>query len=47
MLHTDQGWQYQMPCWQAKLITHGLTQNMFRRGNCLDNAVVESLFGTL
>ncbi|WP_218161842.1 Rpn family recombination-promoting nuclease/putative transposase, partial [Salmonella enterica] len=47
VLHSDQGWQYQMKCWQAQLKAHGLTQSMSRRGNCLDNAVAESFFGTL
>ncbi|HAX3083407.1 TPA: IS3 family transposase, partial [Escherichia coli] len=47
VLHSDQGWQYQMPRWQAKLKAHGLTQSMSRKGNCLDNAVAESFFGTL
>ena len=47
VLHSDQGWQYQMKCWQAQLKVHGLTQSMSRRENCLDNAVAESFFGTL
>lgn len=47
VLHSDQGWQYQMQRWQEQLKTHGLTQSMSRRGNCLDNAVAESFFGTL
>ncbi|EEJ9020356.1 transposase family protein, partial [Salmonella enterica subsp. enterica] len=47
VLHSDQGWQYQMTGYQKKLKSHGLTQSMSRKGNCLDNAVVESFFGTL
>lgn len=47
VLHSDQGWQYQMTGYQNKLKSHGLTQSMSRKGNCLDNAVVESFFGTL
>lgn len=47
VLHSDQGWQYQMQRWQAQLKAHGLTQGMSRKGNCLDNAVAESFFGTL
>lgn len=47
VLHTDQGWQYQMKSWQARLKANGLRQSMSRRGNCLDNAVAESFFGTL
>lgn len=47
MLHSDQGWQYQMPAYRQQLATRGLTQSMSRRGNCLDNAAMESFFGTL
>lgn len=47
MLHSDQGWQYQMPAYRQRLAAHGLTQSMSRRGNCLDNAAMESFFGTL
>ncbi len=47
VLHSDQGWQYQMQRWQEQLNVHGLTQSMSRRGNCLDNAVADSFFGTL
>lgn len=47
LLHSDQGWHYQMKAYRKKLIDHGLTQSMSRRGNCLDNAAMESFFGTL
>jgi transposase InsO family protein len=47
MLHSDQGWQYQMPAYQRQLAKHGLLQSMSRKGNCLDNAAMESFFGTL
>jgi putative transposase len=47
MLHSDQGWQYTMPRFREQLQAHGLTQSMSRRGNCLDNAAMESFFGTL
>ena len=47
LLHSDQGWQYQMPAYRRQLIAHGLTQSMSRKGNCLDNAAMESFFGTL
>lgn len=46
-LHSDQGWQYQMPAYRQQLAERGLTQSMSRRGNCLDNAAMESFFGTL
>ncbi|NUF86045.1 transposase family protein, partial [Acinetobacter seifertii] len=41
------GWQYQMAHYQQQLKQHGLTQSMSRKGNCLDNAVIESFFGIL
>jgi transposase InsO family protein len=47
MLHSDQGWQYQMLAYRQRLAERGLTQSMSRRGNCLDNAAMESFFGTL
>ena len=47
LLHSDQGWQYQMPAYQRQLTERGLTQSMSRKGNCLDNAAMESFFGTL
>lgn len=47
LLHSDQGWQYQMPAYRRQLAAGGLTQSMSRKGNCLDNAAMESFFGTL
>ncbi|WP_411800823.1 IS3 family transposase [Acinetobacter vivianii] len=47
IIHSDQGWQYQMRHYQQQLKQHGLTQSMSRKGNCLDNAVMESFFGIL
>lgn len=47
LLHSDQGWQYQMPAYRRQLTERGLTQSMSRKGNCLDNAAMESFFGTL
>jgi putative transposase len=47
VLHSDQGWQYQMAVYQEKLSSKGLTQSMSRKGNCLDNAVMENFFGIL
>ncbi|MGP9700993.1 MULTISPECIES: IS3 family transposase [Halomonas] len=47
LLHSDQGWQYQMPAYRRKLSEHGVIQSMSRKGNCLDNAAMESFFGTL
>lgn len=47
LLHSDQGWRYQMPLYRRQLAERGLTQSMSRKGNCLDNAAMESFFGTL
>jgi putative transposase len=47
VLHSDQGWQYQMQHYQRKLHQHGVIQSMSRKGNCLDNAAMESFFATL
>lgn len=47
ILHSDQGWQYQMKQYQNLLNEKGITQSMSRKGNCLDNAVIENFFGTL
>lgn len=47
VLHSDQGWQYQMPAYCRLLKQRALTQSMSRKGNCLDNAAMESFFGTL
>lgn len=47
LLHSDQGWQYRMAGYQSKLKAQGVRQSMSRKGNCLDNAVVENFFGTL
>jgi putative transposase len=47
ILHSDQGWQYRMPVYREALRLQAVTQSMSRRGNCLDNAVMESFFGTL
>lgn len=47
VLHSDQGWQYQMPQYQKILEKKNINQSMSRKGNCLDNAVVENFFGTL
>ncbi|CAG7651100.1 Putative transposase InsK for insertion sequence element IS150 [Paenibacillus allorhizosphaerae] len=47
LIHSDQGWHYQMPQYQQELLKRGITQSMSRKGNCYDNAVIESFFGTL
>ena len=47
ILHSDQGWQYQHCGYRKRLKEHGIIQSMSRKGNCLDNAAMESFFGTL
>ncbi len=47
ILHSDQGWQYQMKNYQYLLREKGIIQSMSRKGNCLDNAIIENFFGTL
>jgi putative transposase len=46
-VHSDQGWHYKMLPYRALLARRGVTQSMSRKGNCFDNAVIESFFGTL
>jgi putative transposase len=45
--HTDQGSQYASDDYQLALCADGIVCSMSRRGDCYDNAVVESFFGTL
>ena len=47
ILHSDQGWQYQMKQYQAMLANKGIRQSMSRKGNCLDNGCAENFFGIL
>lgn len=47
VFHSDQGWQYQMKQYQNLLKGKGITQSMSRKGNCLDNAVMENFFGVI
>lgn len=47
ILHSDQGWQYRMPAYQLALREKNIVQSMSRKGNCLDNAAMESFFAVL
>jgi putative transposase len=47
LLHSDQGWQYRMPAYAQVLEERGMVQSMSRKGNCLDNAAMESFFAVL
>jgi transposase InsO family protein len=45
--HSDRGCQYASAAYREKLAALGIQVSMSRRGDCYDNAVVESFFGTL
>lgn len=47
ILHSDQGWHYQNKRYQRLLADNHIRQSMSRKGNCLDNAVMENFFGLL
>ena len=47
MHHSDRGKQYAAKRYQKLLSENGITCSMSRKGNCWDNAVVESFFATL
>jgi transposase InsO family protein len=45
--HSDRGSQYASADYQQLLAEHGIVCSMSRKGNCYDNAVVESFFSRL
>lgn len=45
--HSDRGSPYASEDYQAVLITQGMLGSMSRRGDCYDNAVMESWFSTV
>jgi putative transposase len=47
LLHSDQGWQYQMQSYRKMLSDREIVQSMSRKGNCYDNAAMESFFAVL
>ncbi|MFT6633226.1 MAG: transposase InsO family protein [Bacteriovoracaceae bacterium] len=47
MIHSDQGVHFTHISYRRKLEQNGVTQSMSRRGNCIDNAPIESFFGHL
>lgn len=47
ILHSDQGWQYRMDYYIRVLKERGIVQSMSRKGNCFDNAIMESFFAKL
>ena len=46
-IHSDQGFHYQNKRWVNTLKANKVYQSMSRKGNCLDNAPMESFFGIL
>lgn len=47
ILHSDQGWQYQHFGYRKRLEDHHVIQSMSRKGNCLDNSMMENFFGIM
>ena len=47
ILHSDQGWQYQHYGYRKRLEEHHIIQSMSRKGNCLDNSMMENFFGIM
>lgn len=47
LMHSDQGWHYQMKQYRQALQERGITQSMSRKGNCYDNSVMENFFGIM
>ncbi len=47
LFHSDRGSQYCSADFQAMLVTYGMISSMSRKGNCWDNSVAESFFGSL
>jgi putative transposase len=47
IFHSDQGWQYQQRWYVEELKRRGIRQSMSRKGNCLDNCIMESFFGAM
>lgn len=47
IFHSDQGWQYQHQSYQQRLKNNGIKQSMSRKGNSMDNGLMENFFGLL
>ncbi|ONI48205.1 transposase, partial [Candidatus Epulonipiscioides saccharophilum] len=47
IFHSDQGWQYQHYSYQKILLKNGVIQSMSRKGNSIDNGLMEGFFGIL
>lgn len=47
LIHSDQGWHYQMKQYCYSLKERGIKQSMSRKGNCYNNSVIENFFGIM
>ncbi|SCY07636.1 Transposase InsO and inactivated derivatives [Lysinibacillus sp. TC-37] len=47
LMHSDQGWHFQMKQYRHALQSRGIVQSMSRKGNCYDNSVMENFFGIM
>ena len=47
IIHSDQGWQYQHGFYAKRLEEKNIIQSMSRKGNSLDNGLMESFFGVM
>ncbi|MDP5275218.1 IS3 family transposase [Chengkuizengella axinellae] len=47
LMHSDQGWHYQMKQYRQALESRGIVQSMSRKANCYDNSVIENFFGIM
>jgi putative transposase len=47
LMHSDQGWHYQMKQYCHALKSRNIVQSMSRKGNCYDNSVMENFFGII
>ena len=47
IFHSDQGWQYQMKPYQTWLKDKGIRQSFSRKGNCMDNSLMENFFSIM
>ena len=47
IFHSDQGWQYQHKSYVNTLKKRGIVQSMSRKGNCIDNCIMETFFGRM
>ena len=47
IFHSNQGWQYQHQSYQQTLKNKGIKQSMSKKGNSMDNGMIENFFDIL